>query len=123
MSSSPLQNYLRTYRKRLTLSQEEVAFLLGFRGQGKGAKVCRDERFSRTPSLETALAYAAIYQKPVRELFAGLYEQIEQDVAERARILNFRKGQNSDQRTTQKRQALADLAAQRDGQSPDQEPA
>ena len=47
MSSSPLPNYLRPHRKRLGLSQEEVAFLLGFRGESKGAGVCKDERFER----------------------------------------------------------------------------
>lgn len=29
--------------------------------------------------------------KPVRELFAGLYEQVQLDVAKRAKILGFRK--------------------------------
>jgi DNA-binding XRE family transcriptional regulator len=86
-----LSNYLRTHRKRLALSQEEVAFLLGINGMEKGIKVCRDENLAREPSLEIALAYEAIYGKPVRELFAGLYEQVERKVAERARLLNHRK--------------------------------
>jgi transcriptional regulator with XRE-family HTH domain len=86
-----LSNYLRTHRKRLALSQEEVAFLLGAKGMDKGIKVSRDENLARVPSLQTALAYELIYGKPVRELFAGLYEQIEQEVAERARILRYRK--------------------------------
>jgi transcriptional regulator with XRE-family HTH domain len=90
-----LSNYLRTHRKRLTLSQEEVAFLLGVRGMDKGIKVSRDENFVREPSLQTALAYEVIYGKPVRELFAGLYEQIDRDIAERARILMHRKTKKS----------------------------
>ena len=65
--------------------------MLGFKGEDKGAKVCRDEKFTREPSLRSALAYEAIYGRPVRELFAGLYEQIEQEVAERAKILTYRK--------------------------------
>ncbi len=85
-----LSNYLRTHRKRLALSQEEVAFLLGVNGLNKDEKVSRHESFAREPSLETALAYEAIYGKPVRELFAGLYEQVEQNVANRARLLNYR---------------------------------
>lgn len=91
MSSSQLTNYLRTNRKRLVLKQEEVAFLLGFKGEDKGIKVCRDEKFAREPSLQMALAYEAIYGRPVRELFAGLYEQIEKEVAERAKVLIYRK--------------------------------
>ena len=86
-----LSNYLRTHRKHLTLSQEEVAFLLGVNGMDKGIKVCRDENLAREPSLQFALAYEAIYGTPVRELFAGLYEQVEQKVAARAKFLSYRK--------------------------------
>lgn len=86
-----LPNYLRTHRKRVALSQEEVAFMLGVNGMDKGIKVSRDENLSREPSLRTALAYEAIYGRPVRELFAGLYEQVEQNVAKRAKLLSFRK--------------------------------
>jgi hypothetical protein len=85
-----LPNYLRTHRKRLALSQEEVAFLLGGNGPDKGVKVCRDEASARKPSLQEALAYGVIYGQPVRELFAGLYEQAEQQVAERCKLLGYR---------------------------------
>ena len=108
MSSSQLTNYLRTNRKRLALSQEEVAFLLGFKGEDKGIKVCRDERIARKPSLEMALAYEAIYGRPIRELFGGLYDQIEQEVAGRANTLSFRKVQKPNPK---KEQALTNLAS------------
>ena len=86
-----LSNYLRPNRKRLSLSQEEVAFMLGGTGENKGSKVSRDESFNREPGLRAALAYEVIHGKPVRELFAGLYEQVEQDVAQRAKLLTYRK--------------------------------
>lgn len=73
MASHSLQNYLRMYRKRAGLSQDEVAFLLGVKS---GAKVSRYERRRRVPPLETALAYEAIFRIPVRELFLGTYEQV-----------------------------------------------
>ena len=57
----------------------------------KGIKVCRDENFAREPSLQAALAYEVIYGKPIRELFAGLYAQVEREVAERAGVLRHRK--------------------------------
>lgn len=82
--SSQLPNYLRAQRKRLSLSQDEVAFLLGAES---GAKVCRYERFTREPSLRTALACEAVFHKPVRELFAGLYATVEREVESRAKIL------------------------------------
>lgn len=88
---SSLPNYLLTHRKRLNLPQEEVAFLLGFNGMSKGSKVSRDESFSREPNLRTALAYELIYGQPVSELFAGLYEEVTQEVAARAKLLSFRK--------------------------------
>src|ERR1041384_3504983 len=87
MPSPLLPNYLRANRKRLALSQDEVAFLLGTRS---GGKVCRYERFVRQPSLETALAYEAIFRRSVSELFPGLYQKVERDVAERAKILGER---------------------------------
>ena len=85
-----LPNYLRTNRKHSSLSQAEVAFLLGGTGLNKGSKVSRDESFLREPGLRAALAYELIYGQPVRELFAGVYEQIKQDMAQRAKILGHR---------------------------------
>jgi transcriptional regulator with XRE-family HTH domain len=102
-----LSNYLRINRKQFSLSQEEVAFLLGIKGMDKGGKVSRDENHARTPTLETALAYEAIYGKPIRELFAGLYEQIERDVSSRAKLLSYRKNETPDPK---RQQALSELA-------------
>ena len=102
-----LSNYLLTHRKRLSLSQEEAGFLLGMKGMNKGVKVCRDEALTREPSLQTALAYEVIYGKPVRELFAGLYEQIEQEVVGRAKILTYRKKKKPNQKRDE---LLASLA-------------
>lgn len=106
-----LPNYLQSQRKRFSLSQEEVGFLLGITGMNKGEKVCRDENFAREPSLQDALAYEAIYGLPVRELFAGRYQQIVQDVAGRARFLNFRKLRKSDARKQETFIQLAQLAS------------
>jgi hypothetical protein len=84
-----------------------VAFLLGLKGMDKGGKVSRDENYSRIPTLETALAYEAIYGKPIRELFAGLHEQIAHEVSLRAKILSYRKSETPDPK---KQQALSELA-------------
>jgi len=85
-----LPNYLRTHRKNQALSQEEVAFLLGVNGPSRAIKVCRYENLASVPNLQIALAYEAIYGKPVRELFAGLYRQAERNVAKRAKVLSHR---------------------------------
>ena len=106
-----LPNYLRSHRKRLSLSQDEVGFLLGMGGMYKEAKVCRDENFAREPSLQEALAYAAIYGRPVRELFAGTYEQARQNVKVRARIMLHRKVRKSNPRRERSIIQLADAAS------------
>ena len=109
MTSLQLPNYLRANRKRLALSQDEVAFLLGARS---GAKVCRYERFVRAPSLETALAYEAIFKTSVSELFGGLYQKVERDVAIRAKIIVKRNDEDRQgAQTARKRQVLAKLAS------------
>ena len=42
------------------------------------------------PNLETALALEAILQIPVRELFAGVYEEVLQRVVVRAKTLMYK---------------------------------
>jgi transcriptional regulator with XRE-family HTH domain len=79
-----LPNYIRAERKRLGLSQDEVAFLLNCR---HGGKVSRYERFQRVPNLETAAALELIFGVPAHELFAGVYEEAERLVGRRTRTL------------------------------------
>ena len=84
MQNDKLDNYLRTYRKKLGLTQREVAFLLGCHS---GAKVSRYERSARVPTLNAILAYEVIFQKPARELFAGLYDRAERQTMRNLRLL------------------------------------
>lgn len=109
MASPQLPNYLLANRKRVALSQDEVAYLLG---ASTGEKVCRHEKFTREPSLATALAYEAIYQRSASELFSGLYQQIEREVALRAKTLAAKTADRKpNRRTARKRQTLTGLAA------------
>lgn len=77
-------NYVRTHRKRLGLSQKEIAFLLGVQS---GAKICRYERIIREPTFKAAIAFELIFQRPVREVFKGLFEEIAHEIAPRAKKL------------------------------------
>ena len=79
-----LQNYLRTYRKRSSLSQDEVAFLLGCQS---GTKVSRYEHSQRKPTLETLFAYEVMFGAPARELFAGVYQMVEKWILNRTQLL------------------------------------
>ena len=102
-----LPNYLRAHRKRLGLSQNDVAYLLGAES---GAKVCRYERFNRLPGLETILAYCAIFDRTTSELFAGLHDRIEYDIALRAqKLLEQSKAQKATRQNVRKQKTLAQL--------------
>jgi DNA-binding XRE family transcriptional regulator len=109
MATHKLDNYLRTYRKRAGLSQDEMAYLLGTRD---GTKSCRHEQFARVPSLETALAYEAIFRAPVSELFAGIYEKAERATARRARLIKKRL-RTGGRRSDRKLKLLAEIARDR----------
>jgi transcriptional regulator with XRE-family HTH domain len=82
--SAPLANYLLTHRKRMGFSQAETAALLGF---AREDVVSRFERGARKPSLETALAYEAIFGIPAKDLFAGVYRKVEKATRARALLL------------------------------------
>ena len=87
MQNDKLDNYLRTHRKKLGLTQRDVAFLLGCHS---GAKVSRYERLQRIPSLNAIFAYEVIFQKPARELFAGIYDRAERETLRKVRQLRSR---------------------------------
>jgi hypothetical protein len=111
MVSSQLPNYLRAHRKRLALSQKDVAYLLG---AGRGDKVSRHETFVRDPNIEAILAYELIFQKPASELFAGLRQTIQREIALRAKTLAAKTDcRRIDQQATRRLQTLADLADSR----------
>ena len=70
--NKPLLNYLRSYRQKVALTQDEVAFLLG---GSHGSTITRHEEYLRVPSLTTALRYAAVFSEDPRVLFAGRYAE------------------------------------------------
>jgi len=84
MAIPKLSNYLRTYRKRIGLSQDEVAFLLGWKN---AAHLSRYENFTRTPALRSALALEIILQTATKDLFAGEYQNVEAAICRRAKLL------------------------------------
>jgi formate dehydrogenase maturation protein FdhE len=62
-----------------------VAFLLG---RKNGAQLSRYEKRHTLPPLRAALAFEAIFQTPLAELFAGLRESVGQEIAERIEKLD-----------------------------------
>lgn len=84
MSIEKLFNYLRAFRKRSGLSQEELALLFGVES---GSVIWNYEHGRRLPSLVNLLAYEFVFQTSGRELFAGLYERNGERIIKRARKL------------------------------------
>lgn len=103
--SGPLPNYIRTFRRKADLSQDELARLLG---GGTGSTVLRHEDYQRIPSLEKALRYAAIFDADPREIFAGYYAKERKVIAENARALLEELGEET--RSTRKLAFLHMLA-------------
>ena len=84
MKNAPLTTYLRTFRKRLALSQDELAFLCGTKGH---ASVSRYESAARLPTLEVGLAYEIIFDTSVASIFRGQRQIAAASVERRVKIL------------------------------------
>jgi transcriptional regulator with XRE-family HTH domain len=95
MPQKTLDNYLRSFRRRAGLTQDELAFLLG---RKSGTHVSRYEQGRRAPSLETLLALEAAFGVPVRSLYRGKFETVDSTVRERAGILLSRLGNDTSKR-------------------------
>src|SRR5438132_4948129 len=73
-------NRLLLYRKRMELSQKQVAAILGLKNI---AILSHYERGTTRPSLKRALGLEIVYRVPVAFLFPELYEEIREEVREK----------------------------------------
>ena len=80
MTTRPVGTYLRFLRKQNGLSQKRLAEILGTVSE---SQVSRHERSSGLPTILAALAYQAVFQRPVSEIFPGLYHTVEIGIEER----------------------------------------
>lgn len=110
MEFKSLPNYLRMHRKQSGFNQKEIAYLLG---QKDGTSVCREEQCESIPSLKTALAYEAIYQVPVSEIFSGIYEEVREQVHDKADDLIVAMCDAGSPRLTEKRYHKLNLIIER----------
>ena len=67
-------NYLRSHRLRWGLSQEELAYLLGW---DRPDVISRIERKQRSPTLPLAMTCFILFGTPAHELFPDLSTSIE----------------------------------------------
>ena len=101
-------HHLRSERLASALTQADIAALFGVRWK---SRVVRYERNGILPPLDYALAYEAIYGKPVSTLLRGTYDRIASDVSRRARrLLNDNREANTPRRLRRQR-SLERIAA------------
>jgi len=99
-----LSNYLRVYRRRWHLSQEELAFLFGYDAE---SIISRFESGERTVTLAVATACQTIFGVEPKELFPALFASVEQSVVQRMYELRDRLAQSElTQRTLAKLELL-----------------
>src|SRR6267142_3316180 len=70
-------NHLRVVRKKLKLSQKQVARLLGHKCT---ATLSKYERGGRPPPLPIAIKLALVYRSSVEELFPAMHREIKLEV-------------------------------------------
>src|SRR5258708_685121 len=76
-----LKTYLRPLRRRWRLTQRELAFLIGIKS---GTVISRIEGLNKAPRLPWAVACALLFDTRARELFPGLFSEVDADVFLRA---------------------------------------
>jgi transcriptional regulator with XRE-family HTH domain len=83
MPSQFLSNYLRRERRKRGLTQDELAWLVGFE-TADGTCISRYERFQRQPTVDVMLACQFIFDAEIGSLFAGTYDNVKFVVSQRA---------------------------------------
>jgi transcriptional regulator with XRE-family HTH domain len=110
-----LRNYLRVYRRRWHLTQEELAFLFGYEAE---SIISRFEHEERMITLAVATACQTIFGVEPRELFPALFASVEQGVVERMCELRDRlTGSELTQKTLVKLELLQEALRRIEGAS------
>ncbi|MBK8241876.1 MAG: helix-turn-helix transcriptional regulator [Saprospiraceae bacterium] len=81
---STIPNYLKAYRKRTPLMQEEMSFLSD---KPDTTNISRYEKGQREPNNETLLVYHYIFDAPIEELLKPESRIVKQKIVERIRDL------------------------------------
>ena len=102
-------NYVRTFRQRYCLTEDELAFLVCHRTH---TRISRIEIGRAAPSLAVALALQMLFGQEPRQMFPGLYESVEDELMRRAKtFLDDLEGRH-DRRSVARRDLLEGLARQ-----------
>jgi transcriptional regulator with XRE-family HTH domain len=113
-----LRNYLRVYRRRWHLTQEELAFLFGYEDE---SIISRFENEERTITLAVAIACQTIFGVEPSEVFPVLFASLEQSVVQRMYELRDQLAQSElTQRTLVKLELLQEALRRIEGASEQQ---
>ncbi|HTK34925.1 MAG TPA: hypothetical protein VL358_06505 [Caulobacteraceae bacterium] len=104
-------NYVRAYRKRNALTEDELGFLIGRRSK---TSVSQIETGMRVPTLECALALQVVFGPLLRDLFPDLYEHVEDAAMRRAHVLYEKLKDRTDVRSKTKLALLEEMAARKE---------
>jgi DNA-binding XRE family transcriptional regulator len=116
-----IDNRLRLHRQGACLSQRELGLLLGYGSEGQ---VPLHEKSRTLPTLLMALSYQIIFQEPVSDMFAGLYECVVQAVEGRLTELeeSLRQSKAKGARAAAAKRTLEWLEKRRAQSNPPNEP-
>jgi len=77
-------HYLRVYRKKSSLTQNDLAYILDL---GDYATVSRWEHGQRQPNIETLLTYRLLFGLPIELLFERQKRELMDRIVSRVRLL------------------------------------
>ena len=100
-------NYVRTFRQRHALTEDELAFLINQRSH---TAISRIEVGRRVPNLQCAFALQVLFRQQPRQMFPGCYEEVEDGVMRRCKFMIDRLAGKIDPRSVAKREFLEGLA-------------
>ena len=106
--ASRLPSYLKAYRKKSGLSQEDIGLLLG---HSNSVAVSRFERYERLPHLRTAAAFRLLFGVPIDDLFPACFDAAASEIDERLNVLEEAVGTGDTPAKRRKRQSIADIRA------------
>ena len=109
--SSFLPSYIRMHRKRLQLSQREVAFLLGLSSQ---TIISQHEFLQRVPQAKALLKYEALFDAHMGDLFPKLRADAEDELVVRVQSLMNELDANQDLPSARKLKLLEELVRRLD---------
>jgi DNA-binding XRE family transcriptional regulator len=97
MASSSVGTHLRFLRRKSGLSQRDLARILG---SVSASQISRHERSRTLPGMLTAFGYQVVFEKPVSDIFPGLFYAVEAGVQERLEEFKRELNKKAERRAT-----------------------